>query len=418
MKNSMDFFNDKIAARLGGRLFGEEIEIYKFEKIKRAKAAAQSAYPDLPLIDLGVGEPDKPADPGIVSVLAEEAGKTENRFYADNGIPGFKEAACLYLEKVFGVTGLVPEIHCLHGIGSKPVLAMIPLCLINPGDITITTIPGYPVIATYTRYVGGNVFTLPLTEENGWYPDIDAIPQNIRKRAKILYINYPNNPTGQVGSVGFYRKVVDFAWTHGIAVVSDAAYAALTFGDEKPLSFLSVEGAVDVGVEIHSLSKAFNMTGWRLAFVVGNPTLVKAYGTIKDNTDSGQFRAIQKAGIHALNHPEFIEENCERYSRRFDLLLNVLHEAGFSAEKPKASFYCYVKAPFGTASGKRFENAEQAADFLLSEALISVVPWDDAGPYLRMSVTFEARGYEEEKKVIESLRERLVKLGLIFDRGR
>jgi LL-diaminopimelate aminotransferase len=415
MNSIMDFFKDKIAARLGGPAFGEETEIYKFEKIKQAKSAAKLAHPDFPLIDLGVGEPDKPADPRIVAVLSEEAGKSENRFYADNGISEFKEAACLYLERIFGVTGLHPETHCIHGIGSKPVLAMMPLCLINRGDITITTIPGYPVIATYTRYVGGDIYTIPLTEKNNWYPDLDSIPQDICKRAKILYINYPNNPTGQIGSEVFYRNVVDFACAHGIAVVSDAAYAALTFGDKKPLSFLSVDGAMEVGIEVHSLSKAFNMTGWRLAFVVGNPLLVKAYGTVKDNTDSGQFRAIQKAGIYALNHPDLINENCERYSRRFDLLVNVLREAGFSAEKPKGSFYCYVKAPVGTVSGKRFKNAEQAADFILREALVSVVPWDDAGPYLRISVTFEAEGYEAEKKVMDILRERLVKLRLVFN---
>ncbi|MBN1697113.1 MAG: LL-diaminopimelate aminotransferase [Spirochaetales bacterium] len=411
----MEFMHDKIASRLGGLEFGEKTEIYKFEKIKRLKTAARASHPGLPLIDLGVGEPDRPADRRIVDVLSEEAGKPENRFYSDNGIDEFKEAACGYLERVFGVTGLVPGIHCIHGIGSKPILAMLPLCIVDPGDVTITTVPGYPVLATYTRYLGGEVYTLPLLEKNDWYPDLDSIPHHICRRAKVLVINYPNNPTGQVATTDFYRRVVAFARRYGIVVVADAAYAALTFGDTEPLSFLSVEGAMEVGLEIHSLSKAFNMTGWRLAFVAGNPRLVSAYGTVKDNTDSGQFRAIQKAGIYALGHPELIAENRERYSRRFDLLVRVLNEAGFTARKPKASFYCYVKAPAGTASGKRFSNAEEASAFMLRNALVSCVPWDDAGAYLRMSVTFEAEGHEEEKRVMESLGKRLSGLNLVFD---
>jgi LL-diaminopimelate aminotransferase len=410
----VDFFEDLIAERLGGKLFGKSTEIYKFEKIKRAKAEATAKYPDIPIIDMGVGEPDIPADAGVVAELSAEAGKSENRWYSDNGISDFQEAAANYLEKVYQLTDINPQKHIIHGIGSKPVLAMLPICLINPGDITLATTPGYGVTSTYTRYLGGDVYNLPLTAENSFFPDFSTIPEDIRRRAKILYINYPNNPTGQVATKSFFSSVVEFAKQNQIAVIHDAAYAAVTFDGYKPLSFLSVDGARDVGIEVHSMSKAFNMTGWRLAFVVGNEKIVSAYATVKDNTDSGQFRAIQKAGIHALNHLNITDETCERYSRRFDLLIDALNEIGFKAEKPKGTFYGYVPAPKGTKSGITFEKAEEASTYLIKEAQISTVPWDDAGPFLRFSVTFNANGHEEEKKVIEELKTRLLKLDLLF----
>ncbi len=409
----MDFISDKIAQRLGGLDFGKATTVYKFVRIKRAKDEARANNPDLPLIDMGVGEPDQPADPGIVAVLAREAGKPENRWYSDNGIREFQEAAAAYMERVYGIANLTAA-NIIHGIGSKPILAMLPLCLINPGEITLTTYPGYPVTSTYTQYLGGEIYQLPLRPENQFYPDFSAIPAAVLKKAKLLYINYPNNPTGQVATREFYESVVRFARQHNIFVICDAAYAALTFDGYEPLSFLAVDGAMDVGVEVHSLSKAFNMTGWRLAFVVGHPKIIEAYGTVKDNTDSGQFRAIQKAGIYALQHPELILANCERYSRRHDLLVAALREVGFAASKPKGSFYCYVPAPKGTRSGVVFENAEAAAEYLIKKACISTVPWDDAGAYLRFSVTFEADGYEEEKKIIAEAKRRLNGLGLVF----
>ncbi|MDF2685564.1 MAG: aminotransferase class, partial [Clostridia bacterium] len=205
-----------------------------------------------------------------------------------------------------------------------------------------------------------------------------------------------------------------FAYKNNIVVIHDAAYAALTYDGVKPLSFLSVDGAMEVGAEIQSLSKAFNMTGWRLGFIAGNEKLVAAYGNIKDNTDSGQFRAIQKAGIYALNHPEITEKICEKYSRRFNLLVSALNELGFEAAKPKGSFYCYVKMPKGTKSGIKFNNAMEAAEYFILNSNISVVPWDDCGSYLRFSVTFEAENSAEEIKIINELKARLLALELIF----
>ena len=409
-----DFFDDKISDRLGGLNFGKSTVIYKFELIKRAKAVAKLAHPDIKLIDMGVGEPDWPADDLVVKALSEEAGKPENRWYADNGIPEFQQAAAGYLEKVYGVKGISPSANIVHGIGSKPVLSMLPICFINPGDILLTTIPGYPVTATYTRYLGGEVYNLPLTESNSFLPDLDVIPLPVLKKAKLLYINYPNNPTGAVANREFFEKVVRFAKTNNIVVINDAAYGALTYDGYKPLSFLSVDGAMDVGIEVHSLSKAFNMTGWRIGFVCGNSKAVNAYATVKDNTDSGQFRAIQKAGIKALNNIEITGRTVAKYSRRFDLLVNALNETGFDAKKPKGSFYCYVKAPSGTENGKVFTTASEVSEDLIREAQISTVPWDDAGHYLRFSVTFEADSEREEKEVIDEMKRRIKKLNLRF----
>lgn len=410
----MDFFEDLLADRIGGSAFGKDTEVYKFDKIKKAKAQAKSAHPDIPLIDLGVGEPDDPADSGVVDMLSAQAGKPENRWYADNGIEEYQAAAARYLETVYGVKGLDASVNILHGIGSKPILAMLPVCLINPGDITLATVPGYPVSATYTKYMGGEVYPLPLRKENAFFPDFSAIPRDILKRAKLLYINYPNNPTGQTATKEFFKEVVDFAYRNQIAVVQDAAYAALTYDGCRPLSFLSVDGASEVGVEVHSMSKAFHMTGWRLAFAAGSAKLIKAYGTVKDNTDSGQFRAIQKAGIYALGHTEITERLCEKYSRRLDLLVKTLKEIGFDALKPKGTFYCYVPCPRGTASGLCFHSAEETADYLIRDSLISAVPWDDAGAYLRFSVTYEANGEEEEKRIMKEMKRRFLDLNLVF----
>ncbi len=407
-----EFYQELFAERIGGKEFGLKTELYKFEKIKQAKRRAKINYPDVELIDMGVCEPDEPAHEKVAEVLRENCGLSENRFYADNGILEFQKAACEYMQKVYKIDGLKPDENIIHGIGSKPILAMIPTIFVNPDDYVLMTKPGYGVLGTYTRYYGGHVYDLPLVEENDFYPDFTTIPTDILEKSKILYINYPNNPTGQVATKEFFEKVVKFAKDNNIMVVHDAAYSAVVFDGEEPLSIFSVEGAMDVALEIHSLSKSFNMTGWRMAFAVGNERVMKAYGAVKDNTDSGQFRAIQLAGAYALEHPELTQNICEKYSRRFNLLVEALKEVGFDAKKPKGTFYCYVKAP-KKAGDTVFANAEEASTYLIENALISTVPWDDAGAYLRFSVTFEANK-EKEVTIIEELKNRLKKLDLQF----
>jgi LL-diaminopimelate aminotransferase len=397
---------------MGGGKFGTDTKLSKFAKIKKARSEAIKNNPGKTIIDMGVGEPDYAADPLVVETLRQEAGKPENRWYADNGILEFQLAAARYMQNVYGINGLT-ENNIIHGIGSKSILSMIPACFINPGDITLMTIPGYPVLGTYTKYLGGDTYNLPLIKENGFFPDLNSIPDQIVKEAKLLYVNYPNNPTGRVATPEFYKNVIEFAHRNELIVVSDAAYAALTFEGE-PLSILSIDGAFDVALEIHSLSKAFNMTGWRIAFIVGSELLINLFGSVKDNTDSGQFRAIQKAGITALEHTEITQKTLKKYARRADLLVEALNSIGFSAEKPQGTFYCYVKSPKGTKAGITFNSAEDASQHLIKEALVSTVPWDDAGAYLRFSLAFEAKDAEEEKKIIGEARSRLEKLDLVF----
>jgi len=408
------YIQHTFAERIGGANYGKDTNIYKFEKIKRAKAAAKLQFPDVELIDMGVGEPDEMADAGIVAALAEEASKPENRGYADNGIAEFKHAAATYLKEVFLVEGIDPDTEVLHSIGTKPALAMLPSCFINPGDITIMTVPGYPVMGTHTKYLGGEVYNIPLTADNNFLPDLDAIPEEVCQRAKLLYLNYPNNPTGAVASVEFFTKAIAWAKQHKVIIVHDAPYAALTYDGNKPLSFLSVPGAKDVGVELHSLSKSYNMTGWRIGFIAGNPLIVKAFGDVKDNNDSGQFIAIQKAAAYGLAHPEITEAIADKYSRRHDLLVAALNEAGFRAVKPQGSFFLYVEAPKAVQGGPEFRTAEDFSQYLIREKLISTVPWDDAGRFIRFSVTFQARGEAEEKRVMSELKRRLTDVEYIF----
>ncbi len=407
------YIQNLFAERIGGKNHGKSTQIYKFEKIKRAKRAALAANPGAELIDMGVGEPDEMAFPDVVHKLAEEAAKPENRGYSDNGGADFKQAAARWMERVFGVKGLDPDTEIIHAIGSKDALSLLPACFINPGDVVIMTVPGYPVFGTHSKYYGGEVFNLPLTEKSNFLPDLDSVPADKLKRAKALVVNYPNNPTGASATLEFFERAVAFAKKHKIILISDAAYASLVFPDAggKAISVFNVAGAKDVAIELHSMSKAFNMTGWRLAFVCGNPLIVRAYGDVKDNSNSGQFLAIQKACAYALDHPEQTQQIAAKYSRRMDSLCAVLNRFGFNAKKPKASFFLYVRAPKAavTKDGKRteFKSAEDVSQWLITEKQISTVPWDDVGAYLRLSVTFIAKGEAEEKRVIGEIERRL-----------
>lgn len=410
---SENYIQKLFADRIGGSKFGAETKIYKFEKIKRAKAAARKAHPNVELLDFGVGEPDEMAFPMVVEALKIECAKPENRGYADNGIQELKDAAVKYIGKVYGVKGIDPVKEVLHSIGAKPALAMMPSVFINPGDAALVTVPGYPILATHTRWCGGRVVHLPLTEENNFLPDLDAVNKEDLKKAKLLYINYPNNPTGATATIDFFKNVVEFAHKNNIVVVHDAAYAALSF-NSKPLSFLSVDGAKDVGIELHSFSKTFNMTGWRLAFVVGNKNVVNAFGHVKDNYDSGQFIAIQKAGVYALEHPEMTEKISAKYKRRLEMIVDALKSAGFSAKMPQGSFYLYVGAPKGAKNNVLFKTSEDISEYLITEKLISTVPWDDVGHYLRFSATFAAKNEEDERRVVAEMKKRLGELELVF----
>lgn len=410
------FIQNLFAQRIGGKDYGKSDVIYKFEKIKRAKLAALTANPHTSLIDLGIGEPDSSAEPQIIQTLYEEAINPHNRGYADNGCVEFKEAAARFMQQVFGVS-LDPSTQIMHSIGAKAALSILPACFINPADVVLMTTPGYPVFGTHARYYGGEVYNLPLEESNNYLPDLTSIPKDILGRAKILVLNYPNNPTGASATLKFYEEIVAWAKAHSIIVIQDAAYSALTFADEKPLSILQVPGANDVAIELHSLSKSFNMTGWRMGWICGNPLIVKAYGDVKDNTDSGQFLAVQKAAAKALDNPDIVKKTASKYFRRMDLLVKALKNVGLDVTKPKAGFFLYCKSPkrATTASSKEeFKTAQDFTQWLIHAELISTVPWDDVSPSVRFSVTFEATTEAEENRVIHEIENRLKKYTFEF----
>jgi LL-diaminopimelate aminotransferase len=405
------YIQNLFAERIGGKNYGKGTAVYKFAKIKSAKRAALAANPGAELIDMGVGEPDEMAFPDVIDELYKAAKKPDNRGYADNGGSAYQQAAARWMKNVCGVEIADPANQIIHSIGSKAALSILPTCFINPGDVALMTTPGYPVFGTHSKYLGGEVYNIPLLEKNGFLPDLDSIPADVLKRSKTLVINYPNNPTGASATPEFFAKVVAFAKKNNIVVFHDSAYAALVF-DGKPMSFLATPGAMDVGVELHSMSKGFNMTGWRLGFVVGNPLIVKAYADVKDNTDSGQFLAIQEACAYALDHPEQTQKIAAKYSRRMDGLVQVLNKYGFNAKKPRGSFFLYVKSPKAAVSkdggkGVAFETGEAFSQWMITEKLVSTVPWDDAEAYVRMSVTFIAKDEADERRVLGEIDKRL-----------
>lgn len=405
------YFQTMFADRIGGANYGKGTEIYKFEKIKRAKRKALADYPDRELLDFGIGENDDMAAASVREVMKNEVDQVANRGYSDNGIAEFKQAVARFMQREFSVE-LDPDTEVNHCIGSKTALAMLPACFINPGDVTLMTVPGYPVAGTHTAYYGGSVFKMPLLAENDFFPDLASIPQDIAAKAKLLVINYPNSPTGKTATTDFYKRVIEFAQENQVVVVQDAAHIMLTF-DGEPLSFLQVPGARDVGVEVHSLSKGFDMIGWRIGWVCGNPRLVQAFADVKDNCDSGQFMAIQKSAAAALDDASIPQAVRSKYERRLKKLVAMLGEAGVECAMPGGSYFLYTKSP-KSAGGVAFENAQQASEHLITQQSIVTVPWDDAGPFLRFSVTYVADSEAAEDALMQETAKRLKALDLKY----
>ncbi len=406
----MDYEN-LFAERIGGTQFGKSTESYTFEKITRATATARTTMPDLEILDFGVGEPDRMAPAPIREALKAEVDRPENRGYADNGIPEFKQAAAVYMKKFFNVD-LDPETEINHSIGTKPALAMLPLAFVNPGDVVFQTVPGYPVMATHSKYLGAEVVDLPLLEENAFLPDLSKIDPALADRCKLFYINYPNNPTGAVATPEFYDDLIAFAQKHNILIVQDAPYATLVYDNERT-SLLQRPGAKECTLELHSMSKAYNMTGWRLAFFCGAEWAVNALATIKDNCDSGQFKAIQKAACAGIHDESLAEAIRDHYEKRLRRMAEVLGEVGFDAKMPGGTFFMYLKAPKG-AGDVDFANAEEASLYLIENFGISTVPWDNTGPFIRFGAVFESEGDADDERVLGELSARLKKADLKF----
>lgn len=421
------------ADRIGGEKFGTDTTVYKFEKIKRARDAFQLAHPEIPVINVGVGEHDGLEPLRVSRTIAEEVHKKRNKGYPDNGILEFQQAAARYVNRNFGTK--IPKDKeaakwVIHGFGSKNILALLPTSLINPGDVTLMTVPGYPVFGTWTKYLGGEVLDIPLREENGFLPNLDDVRCTIEyqqnkagKKVKAFCVNYPNNPTGADGTPEFYEGLDELAHEYNFLIVQDAAYADLRFANRKPTGIFQAKGGLESGVMIFSMSKAANMIGRRLGFMVGAPGIISAHANVKDNSDSGQDSAIQRSAIYALDHPEVARQIAGKYERRLGRLVDILNKNGFNAKMPAGSFFEYVRAPTGARDGRTFANAEEATKYMLEEHGVSTVPWDNVGHYLRFSATFDAGKYngrlkgnvEADEKVLSELDKRLQKMQLKFD---
>jgi LL-diaminopimelate aminotransferase len=322
---------------------------YLFAEIDRKKREVRASGVDV--IDLGIGDPDLPTAPHIIRALQAAAEKPEHHRYPSyEGMLGFRQAAADWYAKRFGVR-LDAETEVLALIGSKEGTAHMPLAFVNPGDVVLVPDPGYPVYAAGTWFAGGECHFMPLHRTNGFLVDLAAIPADVARRAKLMYLNYPNNPTAAVATLDFFGAVVDFARRHDILVCHDAMYSELRFDGYRPPSLLEVEGARDVAVEFHSLSKTYSMTGWRLGFCVGNAGAVAGLGKIKTNVDSGVFEAVQEAGIAALIGPQDVPERYRAtYQARRDVVVQGLQRLGWEVDVPKATFFVWAPVPGGMDS--------------------------------------------------------------------
>lgn len=397
------------AQRIGGEQFGKVQQTFKFTLINNAKLDFIEKNPSVKVIDMGVGEPEEIPTEEIISALYREARVKENRIYPCNGILAFAESAAHYLCRDFGIE-VDPKTEVMHCVGTKTALAQIPLAFLDPGDAVIATTPGYPVLPKVAAWLGARVINMPLGEQHSFLPDPELFEKTVRtERPKLVLLNYPNNPTGAVAPREFFERVVQLAHEYNFLVVQDAAYADYVF-EGQFVSPLHIPGGKDVTLELYSLSKSYNMQGYRLGVVVGAEPLVKAFSLVKDNTDNGQFIAIQKAGIHALDHCQgFLLSNREKYRRRLERVTAILNKAGIEARCSPSTFYLYVKVP-EVYRGESVKSAQHMADILISRYGLITVPWDEAGPYLRFSMTFEigTRDFASEDEVLEALESRLV----------
>ncbi len=378
----------KIAQRI------ETIPPYLFAEINKKKGEAIKRGVDI--INLGIGDPDQPTPNNIIEKLRENVKDPKTHNYPPyQGTAEFRQAVALWYKNRFGVD-LDPDKEVMALIGSKEGIAHIFFAFIDPGDFSLIPDPGYPVYKTSTLFANGFPYAMPLLEKNDYLPDLEEIDEEIAQRAKLMFINYPNNPTAAVANKDFFEKVVKFAKKYDILVCHDFAYSEMTFDNYKASSFLEVEGAKDVGIEFHSLSKTYNMTGWRLGFAVGNKEAISALSIIKTNIDSGVFKAIQKAGVEALTGPQDnIEKMNEIYTRRRNVIINGLNQLGWNLKPTKATFYIWIPTLKGMSS-------IDFSNLLLEKTGIIVTPGIGYGEYgegyVRIALTVDEKRLEEAIK--------------------
>ncbi len=362
-----------------------------FAQLDELKQQARARGMDI--IDLGVGDPDLPTPKPIIERLYEAAQDADNHRYPSyQGMLKFREAAAGWCERRFGIK-LDPGTEVLSLIGSKEGIAHIPLAFVNPGDVVLSPSPAYPVYHAATVLAGGEVYEMPLLKENGYLPDLSAIDKEALKSAKLMFLNYPNNPTAAVADDNFYKAAIGFAHKHNLIICHDAAYSEIAYDGFRPPSILQYEGGREVAVEFHSLSKTFNMTGWRIGFVVGNKELIGGLGKVKTNIDSGIFQAVQYAGIEALKSRQAeVEKSVAVYRERRDALVCGLQKLGLKPENPKATFYVWFEVP-------EDYNSTQFTAHLLDKTGIVVTPGVGFGKYgegyVRMALTVDVARINE-----------------------
>ncbi|HMK60935.1 MAG TPA: LL-diaminopimelate aminotransferase [Dissulfurispiraceae bacterium] len=322
---------------------------YLFAAIDKMKQDALAKGVDV--IDLSIGDPDIPTPSHIVEAMKKAVEKPEHHRYPSyEGMLSYREAVAEWYKKRFNA-GLDPKTEVLSLIGSKEGIGHIPFAFVNPGDIVLVPSPGYPVYPVATLFAGGESHMMPLTEDNAFLPDFKAIPQSVLQKAKLMFINYPNNPTAAIAPREFYREAIALAAKYNIILCHDAAYSEVYYDNEKPISFLEIDGAKEVGIEFHSLSKTYNMTGWRIGYAAGNKDIIAGLGKIKSNLDSGIFQAVQEASIAALKTDDSLLAGIRKiYQDRRDVLCSGLNEIGLKVGKPKATFYIWTKVPSGFTS--------------------------------------------------------------------
>jgi len=361
----------------------KQLPPYLFKEIDRLKVEVQSKGVDV--IDLGVGDPDLPTPAHILNRMNQATLDPKNHRYPSySGMNEFLKVVASWYQRRFGVT-LDPETEVVTLIGSKEGIAHFPLAFLNPGDLSLITSPGYPVYHIGTLFAGGQSYFLPLLKENRFLPDLSQIPKEVAGRAKIMFLNFPNNPTAAVADRAFFEQVVRFARENQVIVAHDAAYSEIAYDGYRPLSFMEIPGAKEVGIEFHSLSKTYNMTGWRIGFAVGHARLIAGLSQIKSNIDSGAAQAIQWAGIEALEGPQdCLTELNGIYQKRRDLMVAGLKKIGLGIEVPKATFYLWIECPKGYTS-------TQTTLHLLEQTGIVTTPGNGFGDpgegYFRISLT-------------------------------
>lgn len=371
---------------------------YLFATIDKARQDALKKGVDV--INLSIGDPDMPTPPHIVEAMRRSVGNPErHRYPSYEGMLSFRSAAAKWYKKTMKID-LDPESEVLTLIGSKEGIAHIPLAFLNPGDVSLVPDPGYPVYNIGSILADGKPFKMPLLDENDFLPDLDAIPKDVAKKAKIMFLNYPNNPTSATATTKFFEEVVEFANENEILVIHDNAYSEMTYDGYKAPSFLAIKGAKDVGIEMHSLSKTYNMTGWRLGFAVGNRDMLAGLGKIKSNVDSGAFEAVQEAGIAALSGPQdCVRDMNQVYKERRDALISGLNELGLDVKPPRATFYVWVRV-----NGRSLDFTKM----LLEEAGIVATPGVGFGEhgegYIRFALTQSMERINEAIERMHKLR--------------